>query len=68
MEVSCGIQSAASLVFVQFKSDFLNESVWDLVSSCSSSEWMFRKCLTNFSKHVLADMRVVLSYGKFLLL
>ena len=68
MEMSCGIQSAAGPVFVQFNGDFVNESVWDLVGSCSSSEWMFRICLTSLLKVVLAEMRVGMCYGKFLTL
>ena len=66
MEMSCGIQSAAGPVFVQFNGDFVNESVWDLVGSCSSSEWMFRICLTSLLKGFFAEMKVVRWYAMFL--
>ena len=66
MEMSCGIQSAASPVFVQCKGDFVNGSVWDLVFSCSSSEWMFRKCLITLLKACFAEMRVVVQNPMFL--
>ena len=66
MEMSCGIQTAADPVFVQFNGDFVNESVWDLVGSCSSSEWMFRNCLTSFLKAWFAEMKVVVQNAMFL--
>ena len=59
MEMGCGIQTAAGALFGQFEGDFVNGSVWDLVGSCSSSEWMFRKCTKFLLKLVCAEMKVV---------
>ena len=61
-----GTQTAASPVFVQFNGDFVNGSVWDLVGSCSSSEWMFRKCTKFLLKLLCAEMKVLLCYASFL--
>ena len=38
--LSYGTQTAGMPCFEQFEGDSGNESVWDLVGSCSSSEWM----------------------------
>ena len=64
--LSYGTQTAAGPVFVQFNGDFVSESVWDLVSSCSSLGWMFRKCTKYLLKLACAEMKVVLYYASFL--
>ena len=56
--LSYGTQSAAGPLFWQFKGDSVFERVLEMVGSCSSSEWMFRKCLITLLKVVLAEMRV----------
>ena len=64
--MSYGTQSAAGPLFWQFEGDSVFERVLEMVGSCSSSEWMFRKCLTSLLKPVLAEMRVVYGYAMFL--
>ena len=58
--LSYGTQTAGMPCFEQFESDSGNESVWDLVGSCSSSEWMFRKCTKFLLKLLCAEMKVEL--------
>ena len=66
--LSYGTQTAGMPCFGQFNGDSVNERVLGMVGSCSSSEWMFRICLTSLLKVVLAEMRVGMCYGKFLTL
>ena len=66
--LSYGTQTAADALFGQFEGDSGNGEAMEILGSCSSSEWMFRICLTSFPKHVLADMRVVRCYAMFLTL
>ena len=44
----------------------MNGEVWKVFWSCLSSVMLFGMCLTSLSKLVLAAMRVVVSYAKFL--
>ena len=53
-------------VFMQFNGDSVNGEVLEVIGSCSSSEWMFRICLTSLLQAWFTGMIVVMSYGKFL--
>ena len=54
--LSYGTQSAAGPLFWQFEGDSVFERVLEMVGSCSSSEWMFRKCTKSFLKLALTGM------------
>ena len=57
--LSYGTQTAGMPCFGQFNGDSVNGKVLEMVGSCASSEWMFRKCTKYFLKLVLAEMKVV---------
>ena len=66
--LSYGTQTAGMPCFGQFNGDSVNERVLGMVGSCSSSEWMFRICLTSLLKGFLAEMKVVVPNAMFLTL
>ena len=64
--MSYGTQTAAGPLFWQFEGDSVNEKAMEVIGLCSSSVRMFRKCTKFLLKLGLAEMKVVLCYGKFL--
>ena len=66
--LSYGTQTAGMPCFEQFNGDSVNGKVLGMVHSCSSSEWIFRICLTSLLKAWFTGMIVGICYGKFLTL